>query len=102
MTDCAVTLVRSGFDSVMSTAGDFRAASRIVLEHALRKAGTRVYEPYHAFELEVPLGTLTAVTAQLSAMGALIEETTAARRCGYCAARSRPAGWRRWNGGCPH
>ncbi|MEV5945456.1 translation factor GTPase family protein [Streptomyces sp. NPDC051993] len=76
VTDCAVTLVRSGFDSVMSTAGDFRAATRIVLEHALRKAGTRVYEPYQAFELEVPIGALTAVTAQLSAMGALIEETT--------------------------
>ncbi|WP_438292984.1 GTP-binding protein [Streptomyces sp. HUAS TT7] len=78
VTDCAVTLVRSGFNSVMSTAGDFRALTRIVLEGALRDAGTTLYEPYRAFELEIPPASLATVAGQLTSMGALIEESAAA------------------------
>ncbi|MFD7335134.1 GTP-binding protein [Streptomyces violascens] len=78
VTDCAVTLVRSGFDSVMSTAGDFRALTRIVLEGALHDAGTTLYEPYRTFELEIPPVSLATVAGQLTSMGALIEESAAA------------------------
>ncbi|MFE3687082.1 GTP-binding protein [Streptomyces sp. NPDC059095] len=78
VTDCAVTLVRSGFNSIFSTAGDFRALTRIVLGRAVREAGTTVHEPYRAFELEVPPDTLATVAARLTAMGALIEESRAA------------------------
>ncbi|GAA2418734.1 GTP-binding protein [Streptomyces mauvecolor] len=78
VTDCAVTLVRSGFDSVMSTAGDFRALTRIVLEGALHDAGTTLYEPYRTFELEIPPASLATVTGRLTSLGALIEESAAA------------------------
>ncbi|MFG2719800.1 GTP-binding protein [Streptomyces sp. NPDC048416] len=75
--DCTVTLVRSGFSSTSSTAGAFRALTTIVLGRALRDAGTQLYEPYQAFELEVPADTLAAVAGQLTTMGALIEDSAA-------------------------
>ncbi|MFE9532799.1 GTP-binding protein [Streptomyces sp. NPDC006691] len=78
VTDCTVTLVRSGFNSIFSTAGDFRALTRIVLGHAVRDAGTTVHEPYRSFELEVPPDSIAAVATLLSSMGALIEESSAA------------------------
>ncbi|MFI6049580.1 GTP-binding protein [Streptomyces violascens] len=77
VTDCAVTLVHSGFNSVMSTAGDFRALTRIVLEGALRETGTTLYEPYRTFELEIPSSSLATVAGQLTSLGALIEESAA-------------------------
>ncbi|AYG81878.1 Tetracycline resistance protein TetO [Streptomyces hundungensis] len=105
--DCAVTLVRSGFNSILSTAGDFRALTRIVLDLALREAGTLLYEPYQAFELEVPVASLASVTRQLTALGALIEEGGRAatggswRLCGTVAAR-RVAGIERRLPGLTH
>ncbi|MFI6683151.1 tetracycline resistance ribosomal protection protein Otr(A) [Streptomyces sp. NPDC050485] len=105
VTDCTVTLVRSGFNSVMSTAGDFRALTRIVVDRALRNAGSQVYEPYHAFELEIPLSTLAAVGGRLTALGALIEETTGGDSVwllrGTVAAR-RVAELERWLPGLTH
>jgi ribosomal protection tetracycline resistance protein len=68
--DCRVTMTRSGywarqshahgtFDASMSsTAGDFRGLTRLVLQQALRDAGTRVEEPIHEVELEVPADTI--------------------------------------------
>lgn len=79
VTDCRVVLTRSGFVGPLSTAGDFRAVTAPVLERALRAAGTRVHEPYHAFEAEVPLAALAAVTARLAALGAEFAETTGGR-----------------------
>ncbi|MFG3101986.1 tetracycline resistance ribosomal protection protein Otr(A) [Streptomyces sp. NPDC048182] len=70
VTDCRVTLIRSGFCSPVSTAADFRGLTPIVLRRALLRAGTLLYEPYQAFEVEVPEDALAAVTAQLSALGA--------------------------------
>ncbi|MFF4910382.1 tetracycline resistance ribosomal protection protein Otr(A) [Streptomyces sp. NPDC001260] len=70
VTDYRVTLTRSGFSSVMSTAGDFRTLTPVVLRRALKSAGTRLYEPYHVFETEVPLDALAPVTAQLAQCGA--------------------------------
>lgn len=46
-----------------------------MLCEALERAGWRVYEPYHAFELKIPADVLTAVTARLAAAGADIAES---------------------------
>ncbi|ANS69909.1 tetracycline resistance protein [Streptomyces lincolnensis] len=70
VTDYRVTLVRSGFCAPISTAADFRGLTPIVLRRALERAGTRLYEPYHAFETEVPLDALAPVTAHLASVGA--------------------------------
>ncbi|MEV5643245.1 tetracycline resistance ribosomal protection protein Otr(A) [Streptomyces flaveolus] len=76
VTDYRVTLIRSGFSSPVSTAADFRGLTPIVLRRALRRAGTRLYEPYHAFEAEVPPDALASVTAHLAAQGADFTGTT--------------------------
>jgi ribosomal protection tetracycline resistance protein len=47
-----------------------------MLRRALERAGTRLFEPYHAFEAEVPLDALAAVTGQLAAAGAEFTGTT--------------------------
>ncbi|MCK7624273.1 TetM/TetW/TetO/TetS family tetracycline resistance ribosomal protection protein [Streptomyces sp. RS10V-4] len=75
VTDCAVTLIRSGFASPVSTAGDFRGLTRAVLDRALARAGTEVYEPCHAFDVEIPADALPAVTACLAGLAAEIRET---------------------------
>ncbi|WJY41322.1 tetracycline resistance ribosomal protection protein Otr(A) [Streptomyces sp. P9-2B-2] len=76
VTDCRVVLTRSGFVGPLSTAGDFRTVTPRVLRRALERAGTRVYEPYHAFEADIPLAALAPVTARLAALGAEFAETT--------------------------
>jgi ribosomal protection tetracycline resistance protein len=76
VTDYRVTLTRSGFSSPVSTAADFRGLTPIVLRRALRRAGTRLYEPYHSFEAEVPADALAPVTAQLAALGTDFTGTT--------------------------
>jgi ribosomal protection tetracycline resistance protein len=75
VTDCVVTLIRSGFDAPSSVAADFRGLTPIVLAQALERAGTQVYEPYHAFELEVPADLLSEVAPRITALGARIAET---------------------------
>ncbi|WP_225858670.1 tetracycline resistance ribosomal protection protein Otr(A) [Streptomyces albicerus] len=79
VTDCRVTLVRSGFCAPISTAGDFRGLTPVVLRRALEHAGTRVYEPYHSFETELPLDAFAPVTAQLAAYGSEFKETAGGR-----------------------
>ncbi|WP_338932363.1 tetracycline resistance ribosomal protection protein Otr(A) [Streptomyces netropsis] len=76
VTDCVVTLTRSGFVGPMSTAADFRSLTPLVLMRALAAAGTRVYEPCLDYELELPLDTLSAATAALAALGAEIRDTS--------------------------
>ncbi|MHC3467256.1 tetracycline resistance ribosomal protection protein Otr(A) [Streptomyces sp. 7R007] len=76
VTDYRVTLTRSGYSAPVSTAGDFRGLTPVVLRRALERAGTRLYEPCHSFEAEVPLDALSSVTAQLAAFGAEFAETT--------------------------
>ncbi|WP_432252944.1 GTP-binding protein [Streptomyces sp. HNM1019] len=75
VTDCRVVLVRSGFLGPESTAADFRDITPVVLGDALERAGWRIYEPYHAFELELPAETLAPVTAHLAAAEADIGES---------------------------
>ncbi|WP_407288305.1 tetracycline resistance ribosomal protection protein Otr(A) [Streptomyces sp. BP-8] len=80
VTDCRAVLTRSGFIGPVSTAGHFRAVTPGVLLRALERAGTRVYEPYHAFEAEVPLAALAPVNARLAALGAELGEPSGSRR----------------------
>ncbi|WP_053852026.1 tetracycline resistance ribosomal protection protein Otr(A) [Streptomyces sp. NRRL B-24085] len=76
VTDYRVTLVRSGFVGPLSTAADFRGLTPVVLRRALERAGTRLFEPYHAFEAEVPPAALASVTGRLAAAGAEFTGTT--------------------------
>jgi len=83
VTDCTVTLTRSGYaprqshahatfdKSMSSTAGDFRSLTPLVLMTALQLAGTTVHEPFHRFHLEVPADTLGAIFPALSKLGAV-------------------------------
>jgi ribosomal protection tetracycline resistance protein len=81
--DCLVVLTHSGYwprqshahatfdKSMSSTAGDFRNLTPLVLMQALRRAGTRVYEPVHTFSLELAAGsygTVLPVLGQLRAV----------------------------------
>ncbi|MEU7746505.1 translation factor GTPase family protein [Nonomuraea sp. NPDC049158] len=74
VTDLLVTLTRTGYDSPITTAADFRGRTTNVLRRALRQAGTRVYEPCHRFELEVPPESLSAATVRLAALGAVVAD----------------------------
>jgi len=65
VTDCTVTLTHVGFSSPVSTAGDFRKLTPLVLMQALRSAGTEVCEPVEAFDLEIPEETFGAVSGVL-------------------------------------
>ena len=67
VTDVVVTLTHSGFDSVMTTPPDFRYLTPYVVAQALARAGTDVYEPCHAFEVEVPADTVSRVLSHLIA-----------------------------------
>ncbi|MEQ0563825.1 translation factor GTPase family protein [Amycolatopsis sp. NEAU-NG30] len=69
--DCAVTLTHTAFYSPLSTAGDFRKMTPLVLMTALRQAGTRVHEPVHRFELEVPSNAVSAVLLKLADLRAV-------------------------------
>jgi ribosomal protection tetracycline resistance protein len=78
VTGCVVTMTRSGywprqshahatFDKSMSSTGrDFRHLTPLVLVNALRRAGTAVCEPVHAFRVEIPADTLDAVLPALA------------------------------------
>jgi ribosomal protection tetracycline resistance protein len=67
VTDVVVTLTHSGFNSVMTTPPDFRYLTPYVLARALAAAGTDVYEPCHAFELELPGDCVPRVLSHLIA-----------------------------------
>ncbi|MFJ7417414.1 GTP-binding protein [Streptomyces uncialis] len=83
ITDCAVTLTRSGYaprqshahavfdKSMSSTAGDFRQLTPLVLVAALRRAGTAVLEPMHRFRVELPPDAFTPVWSLLTRLGAV-------------------------------
>ncbi|MFI9594780.1 GTP-binding protein [Nonomuraea sp. NPDC052265] len=75
VTDVLVTLTATGYASPITVAGDFRGQARAVLTEALRRAGTRVYEPCHRFELEVPADAFATVSAALAGLGAALDGT---------------------------
>ncbi|MFJ7210114.1 GTP-binding protein [Amycolatopsis sp. NPDC098790] len=69
--DVAVTLTHTAFFSPLSAAGDFRKMTPLVLMAALKQAGTRVHEPVHRFELEVPANAVSAVLLKLAQLRAV-------------------------------
>ena len=89
VTDCVVTLTHSqyaprqshshqGFSKAMSSIGsDFRLLTPLVLMAALRQSGTRVCEPIHRYELEIPTDALPAVVPPLARLEAPPLEQTA-------------------------
>ena len=74
VSDVLVTLTRTGYSSVGSTAGDFRGLTPLVLMAALAEAGTQVLEPVHEVELEVPADTVPAVLSAVAAARGTPEE----------------------------
>jgi ribosomal protection tetracycline resistance protein len=75
--DCAVTLTHTAFFSPLSAAGDFRKMTPLALMAALKAAGTRVHEPVHRFELEVPATAVSAVLLALADVRAVPGEPVA-------------------------
>ncbi|GIF64825.1 tetracycline resistance protein [Asanoa ishikariensis] len=75
VTDVRVTLTHSGYWSPITVAGDFRDLTPHVLMQALAQAGTRVFEPCHSFEVDVPVVALGPVTSALAHLGGLVDET---------------------------
>jgi len=69
--DVAVTLTHTAFFSPLSAAGDFRKMTPLVLMAALKEAGTRVHEPVHRFELEIPANAVSAVLLKLAQLRAV-------------------------------
>ncbi|MFJ8357111.1 GTP-binding protein [Streptomyces sp. NPDC093984] len=83
VTDCTVTMTHSGYSprqshahqgfdkSMSSTGADFRGLTPLVVVTALRRAGTRVYEPMHRFRIEAPADTLGALLPVLTRLRAV-------------------------------
>ncbi|WP_372671998.1 GTP-binding protein [Amycolatopsis kentuckyensis] len=69
--DVAVTLTHTAFFSPLSAASDFRKMTPLVLMAALQEAGTRVHEPVHRFELEIPANAVSAVLLKLGQLRAV-------------------------------
>jgi ribosomal protection tetracycline resistance protein len=65
VTECVVTLTHAGYESAMSTAGDFRRLTPLVLMLALRHAGTAVCEPIEDLDLDIPEDTFGMVSGAL-------------------------------------
>jgi ribosomal protection tetracycline resistance protein len=74
--DTAVTLTNCAYWSPITVAADFRHLTPLVLAEALALAGTRVFEPCHRFDVEVPHDRLGPVTGYLAQLGARIDQTT--------------------------
>jgi len=90
VTDCTVTMTHSGFDSVSSTAGDFRNLTPLVLMSALRKARTRVHEPINRFRLELPADMFGAAVPVLTQVRA-VAQTQETRGTSYVLEGEIPA-----------
>lgn len=80
VTDCAVTLIKSGYSSPdgppstngpLSTAADFRKLTPLVLMAALDSAGTEVCAPVSRVRIEAPTATMGGL---LTALGGLAAE----------------------------
>ena len=71
MPDCRVTLTECAYDSPSSSARDFRKLTTIVLQAALRDAGTVVCEPIDRFQLDAPANSLSGVLQLLARLRAI-------------------------------
>ena len=99
VTDCIVTMtdcVYSSWDGPpsqrgpLSTAADFRKLTPLVMMGALARAGSTVCEPFHHYELEIPIDALGAVLPVLSRLAA-IPHAPAARGSAYVLEGEIPA-----------
>jgi ribosomal protection tetracycline resistance protein len=102
VTDCVITMTHSGYwarqshahgtfdKSMSSTAGDFRNLTPLVLLSALKRAGTRVYEPMQRFLLDIPEDTLGSVLPVLARLRA-IPGTSSMRGSSYLLEGDIPA-----------
>jgi ribosomal protection tetracycline resistance protein len=77
VTGCTVTMTHSGYWSPVSTAGDFRGLTSLVVRRALARASTTVCEPIHRFRLEVPAGALAAIAPLLARLRAVPQRQVA-------------------------
>ncbi|QUH02431.1 TetM/TetW/TetO/TetS family tetracycline resistance ribosomal protection protein [Saccharopolyspora erythraea] len=104
VTDCVVTMTRSGYwarqshsggvfdKSMSSTAGDFRNLAPLVLMDALRQATTTVHEPVHRFRVEIPSDTCGIVLSTMQRLRAV--PRTSAVRDEVCVVEGDvPAAW---------
>ncbi|SDS83464.1 ribosomal protection tetracycline resistance protein [Friedmanniella luteola] len=82
VTDCAVTLVRSGYSSPdgppssngpLSTAADFRKLTPMVLMAALEQAGTAVHTPVSRVRVQAPTATTGGLLTALGRLAAEID-----------------------------
>jgi ribosomal protection tetracycline resistance protein len=85
VTDCTVTMTHTGYwprqshahqgfnKNMSSTGADFRSLTPLVLMSALKRAGTRVYEPMHRFHLETPADAFGAMAPELARLGAVTQ-----------------------------
>ena len=71
VTDCVVTMTRSGYAAPSTGARDFRLLTPLVLMSALAQARTAVCEPIYRFQLDGPSDTLGAVLGALSRFEAM-------------------------------
>lgn len=72
MIDCVVTVTHTGYFSPVSAAGDFRKVTPLVLEEALREAGTEVLEPVSRVEVELPADSVNATLSRLVELGGAV------------------------------
>lgn len=73
VTDCKICFEYGLYYSPVSTPADFRLLAPIVLEQALRKAGTQLLEPYLSFTLYAPQEYLSRAYHDAQRYGARIE-----------------------------
>ena len=75
VTDCKICFEYGLYYSPVSTPADFRLLSPIVLEQALKKAGTQLLEPYLSFTLFAPQEYLSRAYNDAPKYCAVIEST---------------------------
>ena len=80
VTDCRVTITDCGYGAPVTTAGDFRRLTQLVLAQALERAGTWVCEPMANLSLEMPSSTAQGVLAALGRLGGRVTRAVLGER----------------------
>lgn len=73
ITSCLVEVTEAGYWDATSDGGDFRGLTPILLQKALKQAGTQVYEPINSFELDFLAENLNQILSALSKVEAKID-----------------------------
>ncbi|MEV5966220.1 translation factor GTPase family protein [Kribbella sp. NPDC051952] len=74
--NCRIDVTHTAYDSVGTSASDFRRLVPLVLMQAIAEAGTTVLEPVTHFELDIPPDSVSRVLSLLAESRAVVEETT--------------------------